>query len=291
MNGKGAPRPGAPFRTLLTVEDLLASRDPSWVLLDARHALDDRCAGRVAYDAGHLPGARFVDVDEDASGPVAPGRTGRRPLPSPDRFAEAIRRWGITAGSQVVVYDWASGADAAARVWVLLKWIGVADVAVLDGGFTRWVAEGGALEAASPPVPPSAFVPRIDPRWVATTEDVTAALTDCRTVLVDARSEEVYRGAASTFDAVRGHIPGARCLPVYELSQADGRLLPPEDLQRLYDGAGVADAGQARIAYCGSGIWAAQHVLAMACAGIPGARLYVGSWSEWTADRTLPVQT
>ena len=283
---------GAPFRTFVSVPDLARGRDESWVVIDARFDLTDSRAGLDAYRAGHLPGAVYAHLDEDLSGPRIPGETGRRPLPSPDDLASALRTWGASPGTQVVVYDDRSGSMAAARLWVLLRWLGHEDVAVLDGGFPAWLRAGLPISRALPGPRAGTLQPHLRPEWVAETPDVTAAMTQASTVLIDARPADVYRGTGSSLDRVPGHIPGARCLPVAVIEGEHGQLASRETLRLRYSSLGALDPGtRSRIAYCGSGVWAAQHVLALTHLGVPNARLYVGSFSEWLVDEDRPAQT
>lgn len=282
----------APFRTLISVADLMAHRTDDWVLLDARFDFTDPSAGRRRYRTGHLPGAGFIDLDADLTGTRRPGRTGRRPLPRPAEFARRMGAHGVSGRRQVVVYDELSGAAAAARLWLMLRWIGIVDVAVLDGGFRHWVASGGATESGDAPARPADCAVSLRPELIATTDDVVAALSYRTSVLIDARSVGVYCGVDQGPDPDRGHIPGARCLPHGSLALANGLLKPVDDLRRQYGALGACDPGvEDRIAYCGSGVRAALHVLAMTHAGVGAARLYVGSWSEWTTDTERPAQT
>lgn len=281
----------APFRTLITVTELHEHRDATWVLIDARHDLSDPRAGHAGYEGGHLPGAVFAHLERDLAGTPVPGETGRRPVPTVQDLAEAARRWGISRATQVVVYDNEAGSMAAARLWVLLRWLGHEDVAVLDGGLTAWRAAGLPLSRSVPRPARGTFEPRPQAQWLVDTDEVRSILNDPHTVLIDARPTEVYRGLQSSLDSVPGHIPGARCLPLQAIQSANGCLASTEDLVMRYQSLGALDQPvTTRIAYCGSGVWAAQHVLAMTHAGITDARLYVGSWSEWVASGDRPAQ-
>jgi thiosulfate/3-mercaptopyruvate sulfurtransferase len=245
-------------------------------VIDMRWYTDGR-SGRDAYLAGHLPGAVFVDLDRDITGAEGPGR---HPIPTRAQFEEAMRSAGVDPDSRVVVYD-DLGGFSAARLWWLLRYFGHPAVAVLDGGMRGWE---GALEAA--PVRPtrgSFRAAEADPEMVVDRDRVRAQVEG---VLIDARAPERYRGEVEPLDAKAGHIPGARNIPWRSNLGADWRFLPPEELRRNY---AVAE-GREVIAYCGSGVTAAVDLLALEVAGLTGARLYEGSWSDWSRQ-DLPVAT
>lgn len=257
------------------------------VLLDVRWQLGGP-DGRDAYRAGHLPGAGYVDLDTELAGP--PGPRGRHPLPDPAGFGAAMRRAGVRRHRPVVVYDGGPG-WAAARAWWLLRWFGHPSVRVLDGGLPAWTAEGGELTTATPQVPEGDFRPESGSGASALPllDAEGAAALARRGVLLDARTAERYRGEHEPVDPVGGHIPGAVSAPTTENTGADGRLLPAGELASRFAALGARPGGQVGV-YCGSGVSAAHQVLAMAVAGIEAA-LYVGSWSEWTADPARPVAT
>jgi thiosulfate/3-mercaptopyruvate sulfurtransferase len=254
------------------------------VLLDVRWQLAGP-PGAAAYRAGHLPGAVFVDLDRDLAGP--PGEGGRHPLPAPGVFQAAMRRAGVNGGGDVVVYDEADSA-AAARAWWLLRYFGHPRVRVLDGGYRGWVAAGHPVAAGDPP--PAAvgdFTARPGHMPVL---DATGAAALARTgVLLDARAAGRYRGETEPVDPVAGHIPGAVSAPAAGNTGPDGRFLAAGTLRGRFAALG-ADGGRQAGAYCGSGVTAAQEVLALELAGVPAA-LYVGSWSDWVCDPGRPVAT
>ena len=256
------------------------SDDERLVVVDCRFVLGSPGAGARLWEEGHIPGARFLDVDRDLSGPVGDGSRGRHPLPSAVAFAEAATRAGISAGRSVVAYDEA-GEGGAARLWWLLRHFGHSDVAVLDGGLRGWRSGGGSLDDAVPEPGPGGepFVARERGGDVASAEELAGPL---RVDLVDARAPERFRGEVEPIDPVAGHIPGARNVPF--ASVAPGGAFVDRDMLRQRLSAGD---GRELVAYCGSGITASTLVLAAAVAGLP-ARLYPGSWSEWCA-RGLPV--
>jgi thiosulfate/3-mercaptopyruvate sulfurtransferase len=281
-----------PHTTLISPAGLLPHlADPGWAVFDCRFSLNDPARGREEYRQGHIPGAVYLHLNDDLSGPVVPGRTGRHPLPDPATLAARLGRWGVGAGVQVVAYD-DSGGSMAVRLWWLLGWLGHEAVAVLDGGWPAWQAAGYPTAAGDEaPRAARSFTPRLRPEWVADTAAVDALRADPRYRLFDARTAERYRGENETIDPVAGHIPGAHSAPYAANLDPQGRFLPPEALRARYRALlGDIPAGQS-IFYCGSGVTAAHHVLALAHAGLGSARLYPGSWSEWITDPTRPIAT
>jgi thiosulfate/3-mercaptopyruvate sulfurtransferase len=259
---------------------------PRLVLLDVRWRLGGPSPAEL-YASGHLPGAVSVDLDRDLAAPVGDGRRGRHPLPEPGALQEALRRWGIDEESSVVAYDDADGSSAA-RAWWLLRWAGLRDVRVLDGGIAAWTAAGLPLTTNMPAPEPTNVVVRPGAMPVLDATGV-AELVARGGVLLDARVEPRYRGEVEPVDPVAGHIPGARSAPTSGNVDASGRFLSPKQLRERFAGLGV-EPGQAVAAYCGSGVAAAQEVLALHLAGVPAA-LYAGSWSQWVADPSRPIET
>ena len=277
------------YTTLISateLQSLLASGRPI-AILDTSFDLTDKAAGERAYREAHLPGAVYAHLDRDLAAPPT-GRNGRHPLPSRDAFARTAGRLGIAPGVQVVVYD-RQGAMFAARAWWMLRWLGHAAVAVLDGGFAAWAAAGGRVEtgestaAAQPPYPPAeALVAQVD------IDAVAGRHADCR--LIDARAPERYRGETEPLDARAGHIPGALNRFFKDNLDAAGRFRSADELRREFT-ALVGDAPQQVIHQCGSGATACHNLLAMEVAGLSGSKLYVGSWSEWSSDPARPAAT
>ena len=259
--------------------------DERIVLLDVRWALgDDR--GREHYLEGHLPGAVFVDLESELADPPS-AADGRHPLPSLQRLQEAARRWGISSGDVVVAYD-ASGGLAAARAWWLLRWGGLADVRLLDGGLHAWRLAGGLFEAGEV-VPEPGEVVLTGGGMPVLSIDEAAALPSGGGLLLDARAGERYRGEVEPVDPRAGHVPGAVSAPTTENLAADGSFRSAEELRRRFAALG-ATAGRPLGVYCGSGVTAAHQVAALAVAGVDAA-LWPGSWSQWSADPVRPVET
>ncbi|MFD8095301.1 sulfurtransferase [Streptomyces malaysiensis] len=273
------------MNAIITASDLMSelAEDRHPLLLDVRWQLGGP-PGRPTYEAGHLPGAVYVDLDTELAGP--PGKSGRHPLPDLSAFATAMRRAGVHQDRRVVVYDGGQG-WAAARAWWLLRWAGHSSVRVLDGGLPAWTAAGGTLTTDVPDVPEGDFVPR--PGALPLLEADDAAALARRGVLLDARAAERYRGEVEPIDPVGGHIPGAVSAPTAENVTSDGHFLPADQLAERFAALGATGDAEVGV-YCGSGVSAAHQVLALAVAGVPAA-LYVGSWSEWSSDADRPVAT
>jgi thiosulfate/3-mercaptopyruvate sulfurtransferase len=281
------------YTTLIEAAALAAHvNDSSWIVVDCRHDLMNHAAGREAYAAGHIPGAVFADVETELSGArhdAGGAFRGRHPLPDKDAFIEQLRAWGVNDSSQVVAYD-AHGGMFAARLWWMLRWVGHEAAAVLDGGLPAWQAIGQ-------PVTGDASAPRA--RGNVTLRDSLVSTVDAGQVLqniehggrtvVDARAPDRFRGENETIDPVGGHIPGAKNRFFKDNLQADGRFKAAPQLKSEL-GVAVSDPATA-IMQCGSGVTACHNLLALEVAGMPGAALYPGSWSEWCADPQRAVAT
>lgn len=273
--------------SLISADELAARlEDPDQaahtVVCDVRFYLADAEQGRREYDASHLPGAVFVDLHTELAG----GRGGgRHPLPTVDEFTELLGRLGITTASYVVAYDSAGGATAA-RLWWMLRSIGHGQVAVLDGGLPAWVAAGRPLSSeAVEPIP--AHYPPVEDDWTGVADaDAVAEGVELGATLIDSRAGERYRGEVEPIDSRAGHIPGAINLFHAENLTPEGTHRPVAELAERF--AGIGDSP---IVYCGSGVTACHNLLAMSLVGIARARLYPGSWSEWSSDPSRPVAT
>lgn len=279
--------PPARWTTLVDAASLAAAALPprdDVVLLDVRHALVDPAAGPAEFARGHIPGAVHAHVDRDLSAPPSP-RTGRHPLPDVDAFQATCSRWGIDDGVQVVAYD-ATGGAWASRAWWLLRHYGHEAVAVLDGGLPAWTAAGLPVETEVRPRAPRAFPGRPGHMPTVTTWDLTTRAPRC---LVDARGAARYRGDEEPIDPVAGHIVGALNAPFAENTGPDGRFLPADVLRARYERLLAGRPARDAAFYCGSGVTAPHDILAMEIAGLPGAALYPGSWSEWIRNPLRPV--
>ena len=278
------------FTTLIEPAELARHLgDPRWVIVDCRFDLANPNAGREQFRSGHIPGARYAHLNEDLSGPITP-HSGRHPLPRPEEFARRLGAWGIDARSQVVAYDDAAGAIAA-RLWWMLRWVGHEAAAVVNGGLKAWLAAGLPLDVEEPRVTPATYVARPRPEEALTVDEVVSALADRSIVLVDARSADRFAGQNETIDPVAGHVPGARSHPFMSNLDAERRFLPAHVLRERWSKTlGTASADRV-VTMCGSGVTACHHLLALQVAGLAGARLYPGSWSEWIRDDTRPTAT
>ncbi|MEG1326885.1 MAG: sulfurtransferase [Janthinobacterium sp.] len=265
--------------------------DSDWVILDCRHDLLNPTASSDAFAAGHIQNAQFADIDTALSGPkTARGAafTGRHPLPDRNVLLAALRGWGISDDTQVVAYD-GQGGMFAARLWWLLRWLGHPNVAVLDGGLAAWQAQGLPVVTPVAPRAPGKLTEKASLTRTVTVQDVVANLETRALTVIDARAPDRYRGENESIDPVGGHIPGAKNRFFKDNLQPDGRFKSAEELRR--DFSALLDAPQAAVMQCGSGVTACHNLLAMEVAGLTGAALYPGSWSEWCADPARPVAT
>ncbi len=275
----------------VSTEDLAARLDDaSWTIFDCRHDLGDPTKGAEWYAAGHIAGAFFAGVDTVlASRPT--GTNGRHPLPEPAGLGEFLAACGVTPTSTLVAYDDVGG-QYSARFWWLARWIGLSNVRVLDGGWGKWMREGRAISNEAPPTPPRG---RVEPQpdaslWV----DVATVENQVRQgdgLVIDARAPERFRGEVEPIDPVAGHIPGA-CNRFFKTNlNADLTVRPAAELRTEF-AATIGDRDPTTVIHqCGSGITACMNLLAMDYAGLPGSKLFVGSWSEWVADPRRPVAT
>lgn len=275
------------YTTLVDAATLAAHLDdPDWVIVDVRHQLADTAYGQRSYAESHIPGAVFLHCDDDLSG-AKTGSNGRHPLPDPEKLAQRFGHIGIGPQTQVVVYDDANGMIAG-RLWWLLRWLGHDRVALLDGGLQAWQAANGLLTQQTPQIRPASFVAKICDRCVDV-DYVQAFLATSRMHLVDARGPDRFRGENETIDPVGGHIPGAVNRFFRENLQADGFFKPAAALRTEWLAVLAGAAPEQVVHQCGSGISACHNMLAMEIAGLPGSRLYAGSWSEWCSDSQRPV--
>lgn len=271
------------MNTLVTTEDLAAHAE--WRVFDCRHDLAKPELGEQQYLEAHIPGARFAHLDRDLSAPKT-GANGRHPLPEPRTFISWMGKQGLKPADQVVCYDGGSGAHAA-RLWWMLRWAGHEPVAVLDGGLAKWLREGRPVTAEIPEVTPASYPGKARAATMASLSLVEKKLK--RAALLDARAPARYRGEQEPIDPVAGRIPGAKNRFNNDNLAPDGIFKKPEllreEFEKILSGRNAGDV----INYCGSGVAACHNALAMEIAGLPGSRVYIGSWSEWSADPARPI--
>lgn len=275
------------YRTIVSTTDLVEHiEDPAWVILDTRFDLSNPGWGFADYQSGHIPGAVYAHLDRDLSAPIRPD-TGRHPLPKMDTWVRTLSSWGVDDGKQVVVYD-TTGGSFAARLWWMLRWVGHQKAAVLDGCYTKWVADGYPVQVVIETNSPSTFVPHPHPELLASVKDVEQIHLDPSYCLVDARAAPRYEGKEEPIDPVAGHIPGAVNRFHGDNLSPTGTFLSPDILRDQFLRVLGNIPSDRTIVYCGSGVTSCHHILAMEYAGLPRARLYAGSWSEWIRDPARP---
>ena len=278
------------FTTLIDANTLFDElRREDLKVFDCRFDLAKVHWGEAEYADGHLPGASYLHLDRDLSSPIR-ADSGRHPLPDPERFARKLGELGVDARTQLIAYDQGNGAHAA-RLWWLARWIGLRHVAVLDGGVAAWRAAGFPLEKSTPASQSKSLAVASDAAAWLTTSEVDALRLRPGNLLVDARSAERFAGRNETIDPIAGHVPGARNRPFLANLGADGKFLPAAKLREQWSTLLGSVPPSAVIAMCGSGVTACHHLLALEHAGLTGARLYAGSWSEWIRDPKRPVAT
>ncbi|HKE88117.1 MAG TPA: sulfurtransferase [Vicinamibacterales bacterium] len=275
------------MHTTLVSTSQLASHLADWATVDCRFDLHDEAWGRDQYLASHIPGAVYANLNDDLSGPRT-GRNGRHPLPALEALASTLGRLGISNDTQVVAYDQDSGMYAS-RLWWLLRFAGHRAAAVLDGGWTTWTREGRPTHSGQEQRRPVIFTPGTPLEEPVLIDETAAAVRDHQRVLVDARAPERYEGRVEPIDRVPGHIPGAVNRFFKDNLTQDGTFKPPDTLREQFTKVLAGHEPTQAILYCGSGVTACHNVLAMEHAGLHGARLYPGSWSEWSSDPSRPI--
>ena len=278
-----------PYTTLISTSDLAANLTADWIIADCRYDLQQERWGDEQYLAAHIPGATYVSLSHDLSAPPT-GTNGRHPLPSPAVMRETFGKIGIADDLQVVAYDQDSGMFAS-RLWWMLRYAGHTNVAVLDGGWAKWTAEQRPAASGREAKPAQAFHPRWQSDWYVDLDRMLTIYRDTGILLLDARAQERFEGRVEPLDRVPGHIPGAANHSYRNNLSPDNTVLSPEALREQFQRALGGRAPGETVMYCGSGVSACHNLLAMEHAGLPGARLYVGSWSEWSADPERPVET
>lgn len=275
-------------RTLLKTDELASHiGDSVWIIVDCRFDLTNPDAGMDLYRTAHIPGAVYAHLNHDLCSPIAP-HTGRHPLPEPDAFRTTMSRFGVDGSKQVIAYDDAGGM-VAARLWWLLRYYGHPAVAVLDGGFPQWLREGRSVEAGVRQNTQATFKGKPRQGWVVALDEVEQNLRHERFRLIDSRSPERYRGELETIDPVAGRIPGARNHFFGQNLTPQGAMKSPDELRRQFAATFEGRSPTDTVFYCGSGVSACQNLLALEHAGLSGAKLYAGSWSQWCKDPRRPV--
>ena len=273
------------YTTLISTEELARNLENSqFAIFDVRFTLDDEAWGKKVYQEAHIPNAIHADLGTDLSGEIIPGVTGRRPFPTAETFAETLGKWGITPETQVICYDAESGLMAASRLWLMFRWMGHEKVAVLDGGLTAWNREGLPLSQQARKISPTIFTPNLREDLFVDVNKVDAARNDSGFCVFDSRGAEGYHGGGKYYDPVRGHIAGAGLADRAETTNSEGFFRSKEELKTHYASLIGDVKPENTIFYCGSGVTAAQNVLAMKHAGYADSKMYIGSWSEWITD-------
>ncbi len=279
------------FTTLISTNDLLPHlNNPDWVIVDCRFSLADTELGWREYQANHIPGAVYANLDDDLSGTVVPGQSSRHPLPEIEVVAQTLSNWGVDSRTQVVAYD-SFGGGIAARLWWMLRWLGHKAVAVLDGGWQQWQREDHPVRSGTENRVPQNFIAAPQNEMFVSVNEVSEIRTDPDWRLCDSRAGERYRGETEPFDPVAGHIPGAVSLPFAGNLDESGTFLSSKLLRERFQKQLGNISAEQTIFYCGSGVTANHNILAMLHAGLGRPRLYPGSWSEWITDPDRPVAT
>lgn len=276
------------YDTIINVallREFLEGEDHEVVVIDCRFRLNDSEAGRKMYLEGHIPHAHYAHLDDDLSGPILPGSSGRHPLPKVEVLSKKLGEWGIDDHKQVIVYDDMGGAIAS-RLWWMLQWLRHDAVAILDGGYRAWVEAGLDISQEVPVLDRATiFRPREGREMLVSVEEVEAiSLGSRRGLLIDARSQDRYQGLVEPIDPVAGHIPGAVNMPHFSHLDASGYWKEPEVIAENFMALEGMEMGKEIVCYCGSGVTACFNVLALKLAGMKGAKIYPGSWSHWITD-------
>ena len=279
------------YTTLISADQLAASLDNANVsIFDCRFSLADTNAGRNAYKEGHIPGAIYAHLDDDLSGEIVPGKTGRHPLPALGEITATFSKWGIDKQVQVVAYD-DKGGMIASRLWWMLKWLGHEAVAVLDGGWQAWQVNGHPVSSEIVQPEPRNFSASPQDEMILPLQDMIEKSAAEQALILDARAAERYRGETEPIDPVAGHIPAAISAPFAMNLDEQGYFLSPEKLKARFEALLGKVPAEEAVCYCGSGVSGCHNLLAATHAGIKGIKLFPGSWSEWIVDPQRPVAT
>lgn len=279
-----------PYTTLISATELAKHLDkPNWIVFDCRFSLADVSAGARAYRQGHIPGARYADLNQHLSSPVK-SYTGRHPLPDFSALSQQLGLWGVGNNSQIIVYDDVGGAFAG-RMWWLLRCMGHQQVAVLDGGLPAWQKQKLPVTTELPRIIPGQFRCYLDKHQWLTAAEIENGLASRRIILIDARTPERYQGLQEPIDPVAGHVPKALNWPFQRNLDKNAQFLPAETLKSQFQPLIAHRTPEQVVHMCGSGVTSCINLLAMEIAGLQGSKLYVGSWSEWISDKNRAVAT
>ncbi|WP_031433571.1 sulfurtransferase [Methylomarinum vadi] len=276
------------YNTIISAEQLANHLDnPDWIVFDCRFSLADSEAGGKAYRLGHIANARYVHLDKDLSSAIS-DYSGRHPLPDFSLLAKKLGHWGVKHSSQVVVYDDAGGAFAG-RMWWLLRCMGHDRVALLDGGLPQWRREGHSLTTALPKIRKTHFRAYLDSKQWLSARQVEDGLATRSITLIDARPPERFRGEQEPIDPIAGHVPKALNRPFQQNLNKQGCFLPADRLKQQFLELLAKRDDRQVVHMCGSGVTACHNLLAMEIAGLPGSKLYAGSWSEWIRNKNRGI--
>jgi thiosulfate/3-mercaptopyruvate sulfurtransferase len=275
------------FKTLITPQELIEHlEDPNWAIFDVRFDLNEREKGPQEYLKGHIPGAVYAHLERDLSLPAS-AEGGRHPLPSTNEIEKTFSQWGIDGKTQVVAYD-ARGGGFAARLWWMLSYLGHDRVALLNGGYPAWVKAGFPIRKGQESRKPREFKAVVQNWMLVGTQEVLKSIDDKDSLLIDARASERHQGLEEPIDRLAGHIPGAVNRFWQKNLDENGNFLSKETLREEWQALLKDIPAESSIVHCGSGVTGCLNILAMAHAGLDGARLYAGSWSQWLEDPNLP---
>ena len=276
------------YKTIINYKDLMLNIDNrDFVIFDCRCDIKDSKYGIESYTEGHIKNSIFVDTDSDLASKKTTS-SGRHPLPDPELLASKLAQWGLSSDKQAIVYDDVSGAFAS-RMWWTLKWMGHEKVAVLDGGLEEWIKQGGKLVTTQTTFERGTFTAAVNDSMQVLLDEVEDAQYKMGRIIIDARSKERYQGLKDPVDPVAGHVPGAVSHPFKNNLTNDGIFKPSTELRHIYSKILADTPISSVISMCGSGVTACHNILAMEIAGLSGAKLYVGSWSEWITDSSRPI--
>ncbi len=278
------------YRLLISTDELANHVDePDWMVVDCRFTLSKPDEKEALYQRAHIPGAIYAHLNRDLSAEIIPGKTGRHPMPAPEETARRFGEMGIGNHTQVIAYDDQGGSLAAVRLWWMLRWLGHDSVAVLDGGWQKWLNEDRPVRNGWEIRQPQAFKAKSNPIQFALADEADRIRLDSSYRLVDARAPERYSGAVEPIDPIAGHIPGAINIPYTKNLTEDGVFRSADELRDFYSKELMGVSSDRVVFYCGSGVTSIHSVLALMAAGIGEAKFYAGSWSEWITDRSRPI--